>query len=73
MFITIKYSCDKCGIVKRDVVVPSRQEGEDIEHYIRITVAECIQLDHQDVSKGCNATSIKDLMIPYSDKGVGFK
>lgn len=66
MTIKVKYSCYQCGIYKREVDVPIRQEHEDVVHWVEQTVGMSIKKDHSTQSPNCTATSIQDLMIPIT-------
>ena len=71
--ITVKYSCAKCGIEDRDVIVPDRQPGQDVVVYMQQVVAACIQEDHLREFPNCTATSITNLKIPIKQgsRGIG--
>lgn len=72
MLVTVKYSCEKCGIVKRDVIVAERQPEEEIKEYIEY-VAACCGEDHGRRSPNCQVDSLSGVMIPIHDeKGIGF-
>lgn len=72
MLLTVKYSCKKCGIVKREVIVAERGTKEDVKEFVTY-VAQCCGEDHGRVSRHCEITSLTDLMIPiHETKGIGF-
>ncbi len=62
--ITIKYTCNSCGILDRDVICPERQANEDVVAYLRETLAECVAADHSDHSPHCRAATMTNLKIP---------
>lgn len=65
MKITLKYSCHTCGLRKVEVDVPARTD-EDVVEWMKKTVGEHVQADHQRRSPGCSATHVQDLMIPMT-------
>lgn len=72
MLLTVKYSCDKCGIAKRDVIVAERQPNQDIKEYVDY-IGACCGEDHGRRSPHCQVTSLTHVMIPIHDeKGIGF-
>lgn len=58
--ITVKYSCNQCGLVKREVGVPIRREDEDVVHWVEQTVGRAVKRDHNAVSPHCTATGKLD-------------
>lgn len=63
--ITIKYSCDACGLRDTELSVPGR-EGEDIMEWMEKTVGQHIRKDHYVKSPSCDAESVQNLMIPIT-------
>lgn len=61
--ITLKYSCDRCGLKDVEVSVPARQ-NEDVVAWLEGVVGHFVHADHQRRSPGCRATSVQNLMIP---------
>jgi hypothetical protein len=73
MLLTVKYSCDKCGIVKRDVIVCERQSRESIKDFVSYVGQQCGD-DHHRRSPHCEITKLTSLMIPvHEKKGIGFQ
>lgn len=62
--ITVTYSCARCGLHDRQVIVPERDPQQDVVAYVRETLAECISADHLRTSPRCRATTITELKIP---------
>ena len=60
--IQCKYSCFKCGIIKRVITVPSREE-EDVKTWMDAT-ALLISRDHDRHSPGCVITKLDEVWIP---------
>jgi hypothetical protein len=68
--ITVKYSCDLCGIEKRDVAVPSREHKHvDIKFYVEQIIVHAIKDDHSKASPHCKSKMITKLMIPLPPEG----
>lgn len=67
MSITIKYSCCKCGINKRDLEVPARSEGEDVVHWAE-GLGEHMAKDHAAISPFCRVDEFSDVMIPLDNR-----
>lgn len=61
--ITIKYTCEQCGIARRDVQVPARTT-EDVVAWVREIVARCVADDHARTSPGCTSRKMSELLIP---------
>jgi hypothetical protein len=73
MLLTVKYSCDKCGIVKRDVIVAERQLDQDVAEYVEYVGGCCVE-DHGRRSPHCQVQTLTGVMIPINDTlGIGFK
>jgi hypothetical protein len=69
MLIKVIYTCGTCGVKDREVIVPEREENQDVLKYVN-SVAECIGADHASVSPNCRANKIKEVKIPVSKDGV---
>jgi len=68
--VTVKYSCDECGIKDRAVQVSERQTSEDATDYIW-KAAGVVGADHNAESPQCTATHITEMKIPHHDDIVG--
>lgn len=62
--ITVKYTCEACGLKDRDVIVPEREGDEDVVHYVRDVIGACVGEDHARTSPQCQAKTITNLKIP---------
>lgn len=72
MFLTVKYSCQKCGIEKRPVIVAERRASESTKDFVAYVAEECCA-DHRRKSPRCHVSTLTGLMIPIHDtKGIGF-
>ncbi len=75
--ITVKYTCDACGIKDRDVIVPDRGTFDDVVVYVRDVIGGCIGDDHKLTSPNCRAKTITNLKIPIKpndpNAGIGTK
>lgn len=63
--ITVMYSCDGCGLVKREVTVRARVRGEDLKEWMDYLTRR-IGDDHHLYRPDCRSTTMKNLMIPMS-------
>ncbi len=61
--IQCKYSCFKCGIKRRIVVVPARQE-EDVVTWMETIMAPALSADHDRQSPHCKITKLDEVLIP---------
>lgn len=66
--ITIKFSCEECGIKDEAVEVAARQENEDLVKWVGSSVISAITFRHSMISPECKAQEITDLKIPIDDK-----
>jgi hypothetical protein len=64
MDIIIKYSCTLCGIYRRHVSVPQR-ENEDVRIWMNM-VTHRLADDHKLRSPNCRATKLDEVMIPIT-------
>ena len=67
MTITIFYSCPLCGIQKRAVSVPVREDGQDVITWMR-SAGELLSADHRGLSPFCMPTELKDVYIPMTGR-----
>lgn len=65
MTITVKYSCDVCGLTDVQVEVRAR-EDEDVTTWMDQTVRR-IARHHSGTSPFCTARTLKNLMIPITN------
>ncbi len=72
--IKVLYSCHKCGIKDRPVLIPERRFDEPITKWVGDFVPKCLYLDHLIVSPGCRIDSFSEVKIPLSPDGnsIGF-
>lgn len=68
--LTIKYTCDDCGLKDREVIVPEREHGQNIVDYVQDFIGQCVKEDHSRVSPNCLATKITQLKIPIDPKTI---
>ena len=66
--ITVKYSCNLCGVTKAEVAVPVRHPGEDVVKWVEQIVGCNIKSDHTRRSPHCKATNVQNLMIPLNGR-----
>ena len=70
--ITVMYSCFKCGLKDREVIVRERAIDEDI--VVWVNHAACVAaVDHDAMSPHCHITEFSEFKIPIpkSVKRVG--
>lgn len=69
--IKIKYSCEKCGLVDRELkVAPRESQAYDVVAWMN-DVAQMIKDDHRWISPKCTAKSAKNVKIPNTGKWIG--
>lgn len=62
MTITVKYSCDGCGLKRVEADVPARTT-EDVVVWMDRTV-RLLSRDHARRSPGCHPKALQEVMIP---------
>ena len=63
--ITVKYSCNLCGIKNREVQIPAREHADvDVVKWMKEVVGKILSDDHALRSPNCHPTSLSDVMIP---------
>lgn len=61
--ITVKYSCHKCGIYRKDIDIPARQE-EDVIAWMNDIVTSALSKDYDTSSPLCIINSLSEVLIP---------
>jgi hypothetical protein len=67
--ITVKYSCGACGIHRRDVDVPEREDLENVLAWMD-RVTPVLVADHKATSPGCTPRVFTELLIPITGRGA---
>ena len=62
--ITIKFSCDLCGVKDAIVLVPQRAQEMDVRRWVMNVVGQRITDQHRMLSPSCRATTISAIKIP---------
>ena len=68
--VTIRYSCELCGLKDREVSVPARS-GEDILDWMKGVCEVALVADHDETSPDCCPASFQNVMIPISGDTIG--
>lgn len=63
--ITVKYSCNGCGLIDADCQVDARpSEKMDVRHWLENICAHTVAADHAYRSPECKAVKMANLKIP---------
>lgn len=65
-----KYRC-QCMKDEAEVEIPQRAEHTNVVFYIEKIVMKKVGADHHLRSPDCRATSVQDIKIPTTERGVG--
>ena len=65
--ITVLYSCDPCGVRRREVAVRERGPAEDVKAWTDATV-RAIARHHREQCPFCQADTLSELMIPLTGR-----
>ena len=65
--LKVLYSCHKCGIKDRIVLVREREIGEPVVHWVGHVVGLALSQDHDATSPGCRITKLDLVKIPVSE------
>lgn len=66
--ITIKFTCDECGVKDEKVEVTAREESDNVIEWVESVVISAITFRHAIISPNCKATELTNLKIPMDDK-----
>lgn len=67
--ITVKFSCEACGLENVEVGVPPRNSPNiDIVRYVERTIGKRVGAKHAELSPHCRATKMSKLFIPLPDE-----
>lgn len=69
--IRIMYSCDKCGIDRRGLLLEERKPNEDIHHWITTVMNPRLALDHSEQSPNCYTRTLTKVWIPVDNETGG--
>jgi hypothetical protein len=71
-FITVRFSCESCGLVDKACLVPART-NEDIVFYVEQIIGGAVKAKHARCSPTCTSTRMSQLKIPVNDEvGIGY-
>lgn len=69
MIITVKFSCDGCGLHRVDHDVPARGPDQDVIAWMDATRL-LVTIEHRRRSPRCVAMAMQELMIPIAHATV---
>ena len=64
--VKVKFSCNTCGIRQQEVLVPARQDKDDLKDWLDATRL-AVEVHHQVLSGECASDKV-DLMIPVENE-----
>lgn len=65
--ITVLYSCEPCGVKRRELAVQERDSAEDVAAWLKAT-AGAVARHHRERFPFCQADALSELMIPTSGR-----
>lgn len=65
LYVTVFYSCPRCGVVDKPLTVRCRQRGEDSSDWVYMVI-ELLSVDHHTAFPGCGTKTLHDLKIPVA-------
>lgn len=67
--ISIRFTCNECGIKDKLLRVPERKSPDsDVKFYIEQVIGGAIGHAHHELSPKCKAKTMTNLKIPFDDK-----
>ena len=72
-YIVCKVTCDLCGLTDMEVTIPERGADQEFMYWMNTVFLPTVGTAHQLNSPNCRPKTLTNVMIPLSDKGVGFK
>jgi hypothetical protein len=63
--VTVYYSCPRCSVVDKPVVLRCRRPGEDVSDWVNFVIG-LIATDHRRLFPSCGTKTLHDLKIPVA-------
>lgn len=67
--MTVKFSCEECGLRRTEVEVVDREPDQDIHAWMQQLIA-AIAGRHTALSPACRAREITEVMIPSTGRAI---